>query len=294
MTSDASNPLGEFLRARRQLVTPEQAGLSSSGVRRVQGLRREEVAMLAGVSHEYYLRLEQGRYRNPSTQVLEAVARVLQLDDESITHLRQLTAKMPRAKRRRARRETVPAGIRKLLEELPMPAFVEGRYLDVLAANILAAAVSPRLVAGANRILDVFLDPNERDLFIDWELVTEGIVAAFRQSVGTELDDPRLIEIVGQLSLASPRFRELWGRHDIGGRRGALMRFQHPLVGDLHLNREKLIVAEAQHLTIAIYHADTGSEHADKLALLASSLVPPSPDPTHQCRPLSAEESKSR
>ena len=152
-----------------------------------------------------------------------------------------------------------------------MPAFVEGRYLDILAANALATAISPRLVVGANRILDVFLDPDERDLFIDWDIATEGLVAAFRQSVGTHVDDPRFVELVGQLSLASPRFRRLWGRHDIGGRRGAIMRFQHPLVGELHLNREKLIVGEAQNLTIAVYHADFGTEHADKLALLTST-----------------------
>jgi transcriptional regulator with XRE-family HTH domain len=285
MTS-ASNPLGEFLRARRELVTPEQAGLPVSGMRRVAGLRREEVAMLAGISHEYYLRLEQGRYRNPSTQVLEAVARVLRLDDDGVTHLLGLAAEKPRATRRRPRRETVPAGVQKLVASLPMPAFVEGRYLDVLAANAWAAAISPRLVVGGNRIRDVFLDPDERDLFIDWELATEGIVASLRQSVGTQLDDPRFVELVGQLSLASPRFRQLWARHDIGGRRGALMRFQHPLVGELHLNREKLIVAEAQNLTVAVYHADIGTEHADKLALLGTAAITSMrehlpPDETH-------------
>ena len=270
----APNPLGDFLRARRELVTPAQAGIPVNGARRVPGLRREEVAMLSGISAEYYLRLEQGRYRNPSPQVLEAVARVLRLDDESVTYLFGLAAGNSRATRRRFRPEVVPSGILKLISGLPMPAFVEGRYLDVLAANPLATAVSPRLVAGANRLHDVFLDPGERDLFLDWDIATEGLVAAFRQSVGTQLDDPRAIELVGQLSLASPRFRRLWGRHDIGGRRGALMRFRHPLVGDLHLNREKLIVGEAQHLTVAVYHADAGTEDAEKLSLLASATAP--------------------
>ncbi|WP_432841434.1 helix-turn-helix domain-containing protein [Dactylosporangium sp. CA-092794] len=271
--TNASNPLGEFLRARRELVTPDQVGISSGGVRRVPGLRREEVAMLSGISSEYYLRLEQGRYRNPSTQVIEAVARVLRLDDESLSYLLRLATEKSRTGRRRTRQEAVPAGVRKFVAGLPMPAFVEGRYLDVLAANALATAVSPRLVVGANRLHDVFLDPDERDLFIDWELATEGLVAAFRQSVGTQLDDPRAVELVGQLSLASPRFRRLWGRHDIGGRRGAIMRFRHPLVGELHLNREKLIVGEAQNLTVAVYHADKGTEDADKLALLASAAA---------------------
>jgi transcriptional regulator with XRE-family HTH domain len=271
----APNPLGDFLRARRELVTPDQAGIPAGGARRVPGLRREEVAMLSGISGEYYLRLEQGRYRNPSPQVLEAVARVLRLDDESVTYLFGLAAGHRRAARRRPRAEVVPSGVRKLVAGLPVPAFVEGRYLDVLAANALATAVSPRLVAGANRLHDVFLDPDERDLFLDWDIATEGLVAAFRQSVGTQLDDPRSIELVGQLSLASPRFRRLWGRHDIGGRRGAVMRFRHPLVGELHLNREKLIVGEAQHLTVAVYHADFGTEDAEKLALLASATATP-------------------
>jgi transcriptional regulator with XRE-family HTH domain len=280
--SESPNPLGEFLRARREQVTPEQAGISTSGVRRVPGLRREEVAMLSGISSEYYLRLEQGRYRNPSIQVIEAVARVLRLDDESVTYLHRLAAAKSRTGRRRPRQETVPSGVQKFVAGLPIPAFVEGRYLDVLAANALATAISPRLVVGANRLHDVFLDPDERDLFIDWDLATEGLVASFRQSVGTQLDDPRAVELVGRLSLASPRFRRLWARHDIGGRRGAIMRFQHPLVGELHLNREKLIVGEARNLTVAIYHADEGTEDADKLALLASTAATPMRDTRSQ------------
>lgn len=271
--TDSANPLGDFLRARRELVTPEQAGITPTGVRRVPGLRREEVAMLAGISNEYYLRLEQGRYQHPSAQVLEALARVLRLDDESVAYLLGLAAEKSRTRRRRSRPESVPLGVQKLVAALPMPAFVEGRYLDVLAANPLAAALSPRLTVGANRILDVFLDPDERDLFVDWELVTEGIVASFRQSVGTHLDDPRLVEIVGQLSLASPRFRRLWDRHDIGGRTGAVMRLNHPLLGELQLHREKLIVSEAQNLTVAIYHADPDTSDADSLALLAASAT---------------------
>jgi len=270
--TDATNPLGEFLRARRELVTPERAGIPVVGVRRVPGLRREEVAMLSGISSEYYLRLEQGRYRNPSVQVLEAIARVLQLDEETTAYLLGLVVSQPRTARRRAAREVVPASLRSFVDGLGSPAFIEGRYLDVLAANPLAAALSPRLVVGANRLRDVFLDAEERALFVDWEAATEGLVASFRQSVGTSIDDPRCVELVGQLSIASPRFQRLWGRHDIGGRRGALMRFDHPVVGEISLHREKLVPAEAQNLTVAIYHADAGSSDADKLALLAASV----------------------
>lgn len=287
--STSSNPLGDFLRARRELVTPEQVGLPITGTRRVSELRREEVAMLAGISNEYYLRLEQGRYRHPSAQVLEAVARALRMDEESEAHLLRLAAEKSPAARRRPRQELVPIGVQKFVASLPMPAFVEGRYFDVLAANALATAISPRLVVGANRVIDVFLDPDERDLFVDWDQATAGLVASFRQSVGTQLDDARAIELVGQLSLASPRFRRLWGRHDIGGKRGAIMRLAHPIVGELQLNREKLIVAEAQNLTIAIYHADPGTADADKLALLASTVATGEPGE----RPRQSSSSKS-
>jgi transcriptional regulator with XRE-family HTH domain len=263
--TNSSNPLGDFLRARRELVTPD--------MRRVPGLRREEVALLSGISSEYYLRLEQGRYRNPSVRVIESVARVLRLDDEGVSYLVGLAAEKRRTGRGRPGQEAVPSGVRQLVAALPMPAFVEGRYLDILAVNALATVVSPRLVVGANRLRDVFLDPDERDLFIDWDLVTEGLVASFRQTVGTQLDDPRAIDLVGELSVASPRFRLLWGRHDIGGRRGSILRFQHPLVGELRLNREKLIVGEAQNLTVAVYHAAPGTHDADKLAALASTAA---------------------
>jgi transcriptional regulator with XRE-family HTH domain len=272
--ADEPSLLGDYLRARRELLTPEQAGIPVMGVRRVPGLRREEVAMLAGISADYYLRLEQGRDRNPSRQVLESLARVLQLDDDTTAYLIGLTVH-ERRRPRRPRKETVPPGIVKLLAALSLPAFVEGRYLDVLAANPLAAALSPRLVAGANRLRDVFLDPAERALFTDWELAAQGLVAGFRQSVGTDTDDPRFIELVGELSLASPRFRQLWARHDVAGRRGAAMRFDHPQVGKLRLNREKLIVSEAQGLVLAVYHPDPGTEAADKLALLGSALLAP-------------------
>jgi transcriptional regulator with XRE-family HTH domain len=275
MSDESANRLGEFLRARRELVGPEEVGIPVRGGRRVPGLRREEVAMLAGISAEYYLRLEQGRDRHPSVQVLEAVAGVLRLDEPATDHLLGLATARPRRARQRHRAEAVPVGIAKLVATLSMPAFVEGRYLDVLAANAMAEAVSPRLVAGGNRLRDVFLDPAERALFFPhWERAAAGLVAGFRQSVGTDTDAPRAIELVGELSLASPLFGELWARHDVAVRAGVRMTFDHPQVGELTLNREKLLIGGTDGIMLVLYHPDVGSADAEKLALLGSAALP--------------------
>lgn len=228
--------------------------------------------MLAGISADYYVRLEQGRDRKPSVQVLESIARVLQLDEETTGYLVGLSAEKPK-RRRHSPKETVPSGTAKLVATLQLPAFVEGRYLDVLAANPFATALSPRLTVGANRLRDVFLDAGERALFPDWELATKGLIAGFRESVGTDIDDPRFIELVGELSLASDRFRQLWARHDVHPRQGARMRFDHPQVGRLVLYREKLLITGTDGMMLVIYHADTGSADAEKLALLASAAL---------------------
>ncbi|HEU5334025.1 MAG TPA: helix-turn-helix transcriptional regulator [Actinocrinis sp.] len=276
--AEDKNTLGEYLRARRELITPDSVGLPQLGVRRVPGLRREEVAMLAGISADYYLRLEQGRDRNPSVQVLESLARVLRLDEVATAYLLSLASEQPRRTRRRPRRENVPPGIRKLLESLTLPAFVEGRYFDVLAANSLATMLSPRLTVGRNRLRDVFLDPAEQSLFPDWEQSTVGMVAGFRQSVGADADDPRFIELVGELSLGSDHFRRLWARHDVQVREGASVTLDHPQVGELTVNREKLAIGGTSGQLLVLYHADRDTADAEKLNLLASyqaELQPP-------------------
>lgn len=269
--TDEPNTLGEYLRARRELVTPEQVGIPVLGVRRVRGLRREEVAMLSGISAEYYLRLEQGRDRRPSTQVLEAIARVLQLDDPS--YLIGLVADRPLQRRARPRREVLPASTERFIRELPFPAFAEGRYLDVLAANPLATAISPRLVVGGNRLRDVFLDEAEQELFADGERAAAALLAGFRKSVGNRIDDPRVVELVGELSLASPAFRQLWARHDIAERAGATVLLAHPVVGELRLDREKLSVSGTDGIMLVVYHAQPGTESAERLALLGSMVT---------------------
>jgi transcriptional regulator with XRE-family HTH domain len=266
---DGGNALGAFLRARRELVRPEDAGIPVRGLRRVPGLRREEVAMLAGVSAQYYLRLEQGRDRNPSVQVLEALAGVLQLDAESTGYLMELGR--PRTRRRATRpAERVPAGTLTLLDTLNVPAFVVNRYRDVLAANPLAVALSPLMAPGTNRLIALFTDPQAAVYHPDWEQNTAGVVAQLRAEVGTETDDARFQALVGELSLKSERFRRLWARHDVrrGGSDTGVI--HHPQVGDLDLRREKYAVVGADGLLLVAYHADPGTDSAERLALLAS------------------------
>jgi len=269
--------LGTYLRARREQARPEAAGVPDQRNRRVPGLRREEVAFLAGVSSDYYVRLEQGRDHNPSIQVLEALARVLQLDQAATDYLISLAAPQPRQRRRRPKREIVPDGVRQLLDVLSLPAFVEGRYFDVLAANDLARALSPNLQPGLNRLRAVFLDPAEQALYPDWDQATAGLVAGFRESVGTDADDPRFVQLVGELSLSSERFRRLWARHDVQSREGMPTRIHHPQVGDLTLSREKLSIGGAAGQLLVIYHAQPGSGSAEKLAILSSLATPAVP-----------------
>ena len=263
-----SNALGEYLRARRELVDPADAGLRVVGVRRTPGLRREEVATLAGISADYYLRLEQGRDRNPSRQVLEALARVFGLDATATDYLLSLSSAAP-SKPRPPRREVVPTGILQLLDVLQLPAFVEGRAFDVLAANRLATALSPSIRPGANRLRTMFLDESERDLYPDWDQAIGGMVASFRASLGTD-NDARTAQLVGELSLASEDFRRLWARHDVKALAGAPTRMRHPQVGMLELRREKLPIGDSGGQLLVIYHAEPGSESARSLGLLGS------------------------
>src|ERR1700756_5936478 len=211
------NALGEYLRARRELVSPEGAGIPHIGRRRVPGLRRDELSLLAGVSPDCYVRLEQGRDRNPSPQVLDALARALQLDDEATTHLHALAGHERRVRRSGQEPERVPPSIRQLIAGWhDTPAFVHGRRLDVLAANPLATALSPQFTPGVNLLRAAFLDPAVRSLYGDqWESLAHSTIAGVRALLGPEVDDPLLNELVGELLIRSDHFRTLWARHDI-------------------------------------------------------------------------------
>jgi transcriptional regulator with XRE-family HTH domain len=265
----ADNQLGEYLRARRELVRPADVGLPEGGVRRVAGLRREEVALLAGISSDYYLRLEQGRDRNPSVQVVESLARVLLLDEPATRHLLRLAAPVQR-RRRPPRREEVPAGTLRLLDRVGVPAYVEGRYFEVLAANALARALSPNLQVGHNRIRDLFLDTAERAMYPEWNDLAAMIVARLRDAVGADTDDERVAQLVGELSLASEQFRTLWARHDVNVGIPRMSHLLHPQVGELELDMEKLAIAGTDRQMLVLLHTDPASPSGERLALLAS------------------------
>lgn len=266
--------LGSFLRARREQVRPEQVGLPGGGRRRTPGLRREEVATLAGISSDYYLRIEQGRDRAPSAQVLQAIARVLLLDPAETSYLLSLTSPHVRRPARHASRK-VPGGTLTLLGSLPVPAFVEDRYLEVLAANRLAAALSPNMRAGVNRLLAAFLDPAERELHENWEQATASAVGQLRASMGARADDPQMTALVGELSVKSERFRRLWARQDVVAPAGGPATLHHPEVGEMTLYREKLQVSGTDGQVLVIYHPEPGTPSAERMSLLGSLAATP-------------------
>ncbi|GLY30222.1 helix-turn-helix transcriptional regulator [Kineosporia sp. NBRC 101731] len=268
-----SSTLGEFLRARREQTRPEDAGVRVTGVRRTPGLRREEVATLAGISADYYLRLEQGRDLNPSVQVLESVARVFRLDATATEYLLGLAGS--RHQRHRPQREVVPTRVLQFLDAIGLPAFVEGRTFDVLAANPMATAVIPSLVPGRNRLRSVFLENDEWPLYEEGMPAFAGLVAALRTSAMDDPADPRLTELVAELSAGSDEFRRMWARHDVVPLGGGSFRLRHPVVGLLELSREKFPLTEAPGQILAVYHAERGSETARSLSLLGSLSAAP-------------------
>src|SRR6201998_119973 len=259
------NALGDYLRARRGQVRPEDVGLTAGARRRVRGLRREELATLAGISSEYYLRLEQGRDKNPSAQILDAIARVLQLDIKGTEHLHQL-ASPPGSRREQLDLETAADGTDQLIDQFSMPAIVASRCLDVLAANPLARALSPGFTPGLNFLRWRLLDPAARELYVDWDEATDVAVSGLREAAGSDPDDPRLRSLVDELS-TSERFRELWARADVGYRVGVI-HMRHPKVGDLYLHRNRFNIPHSGGQHMLTYRAEPGSRSATALEQL--------------------------
>jgi len=269
------NALGDYLRARRGQVRPEDVGLVQGARRRVQGLRREELATLAGISSDYYLRLEQGRDKNPSAQVLDALARALLLDIKATEHLHQL-AVASGSHRDHGYVETVTDGVDELIEQFAMPAIVASRCLDVLAANSIARALSPGFTPGENFLRWRLLEPAARDFYVDWDEATDVAVSGLREAAASDPTDPRLRSVIDELLAASERFRELWARADVGYRVG-IMHMRHPKVGDLHLQRNRFNIPHSGGQHLLIYRAEPGSESAaalDALRAVAASAAP--------------------
>ena len=272
MGSD-DNALGEFLRARRELLDPARSGIPDSGRRRSPGLRREELALLAGVSSPYYTRLEQGRDRHPSPPILEAIARALGLDEQGLAHLHRLARAAAEGPAPSLPEEVSP-GLRRLLDGWTgQPAVIVGRYRDVLAANRLAQELNPGFIPGSNLLRHVFLDPDGRYFYLDWIDIAEGAVAGLRASAGVQPDDARLAGLVHEISAGSEDFQKMWARHDVRARVAGRKRYRHPVAGVITLDYETFTVNADPGQTLFAFHADPGS--SDEKALLG--LVPERP-----------------
>ncbi|MEU3188284.1 helix-turn-helix transcriptional regulator [Streptomyces sp. NPDC006923] len=289
--SSRSTELGEFLRTRRAKITPEQAGLTPTPtVRRVPGLRREEVAQLAGVSVDYYVRLERSRNVNASEAVLDAIARALRLTGDERSHLFAV-ARPARTRPRPLAPQRVRPGLYRILETLSeVPALVVGRRTDVLATNALARALYTDFDALPHRERNmarfIFLDEGARTLYQDWEGIARTSVATLHLYAGQHPHDPQLAELIGELSLRDPDFRTWWADHDIQRRTYGSKHFHHPLVGDLSLDYEALAVTGDHDQVLGIYTAEPGTPSEQALSLLAAwtgePAAPHRPHPSAQ------------
>ncbi|MET9877612.1 helix-turn-helix domain-containing protein [Actinacidiphila glaucinigra] len=273
---DPRSELTEFLRTRRARLKPADVGLAEYGRRRVPGLRREELAQLAGVSVAYYTRLEQGNGHNVSVEVLDAVSRALRLSEAEHAHLLHL-ARPARHGRRPApaRRGQVRPAVRELLSALEgVPAYVWGRRSDVLAWNSTASALfgdwAERAPEERNWARITFLDPAARRLFADWQAKAADVVGQLRMDAGRHVDDPLLAALIGELSMKSEDFRTLWAAHDVRRKSHGDIRLLHPLAGALTLRYETLALPGDPEQSLSTYHAEPGSPSEEALRLLAS------------------------
>jgi transcriptional regulator with XRE-family HTH domain len=274
---DHRSEVREFLSTRRDRLTPDRAGLPAyGGNRRVPGLRREEVALLAGVSVDYYTRLERGDLSGASDTVLDALARALQLDEAETAHLFDLarTANAsPVARKPRRRADAIRPSIQRLLDAMTeAPAIIRNNYFDYVAANALARALySPVFAEPApNSARFAFLNPAAQDFYVEWDKTTQELVATMRGEAGRNPYDKRLSDLVGELSTRSDRFRTLWAAHNVRYHRTGVKKLRHPVVGDLELTYEAFELPADPGLTLSTYTAEPGSPSADALALLAS------------------------
>ncbi|MGW1346062.1 helix-turn-helix domain-containing protein [Kribbella sp. NPDC002412] len=274
MGSDETNPLGDFLRARRADLRPEQVGLVG-GNRRVPGLRRDEVAMLAGLSVGHYTRLEQGKELHPTRQTVASLSHALRLDNAASLELYRLARPVARRSRPSRIERATPEVLRLLNDWIVAPAYLLGRSQDVLARNPLAAALHNRFVFGDNLLRMVFLDPAGREFFRDWRATARAAVHDLRQAARETPDEQGLRELVGELSIASPDFQRLWAARDPRGRIHRNGHYYHPDIGELHLRPQLFSITDHPGQHLIAEPAEPGSPSADALALLGS-LVPQS------------------
>jgi transcriptional regulator with XRE-family HTH domain len=274
---ETKKEIREFLTSRRARITPEQAGLASYGSRRVPGLRREEVAVLAGVSVPYYTRLERGDMSGASESVLEALARALQLDDAERAHLFDLArAAQPTTARprRRQAKQRIRREIQWTLDAITTAAAVVGNdRLDILAANALGRALFSELYDGParpNHARFVFLDPRAATFFADWDRAARETAAILRSAAGRDPYDRDLSDLVGELATQSETFRTHWAAHNVRFHSTAIKHFHHPVVGDLSLSFNRLDIAADRGLTLSTYAAEPGSRAEETLNLLGS------------------------
>jgi transcriptional regulator with XRE-family HTH domain len=275
---DSRAQIREFLVSRRERISPAQAGLPAyGGNRRVKGLRREEVALLAGVSIDYYVRMERGNLAGASNAVLDGIANALQLDEAERTHLFDLAraAQPSPPRQRRTKTSGVTGGIQQILDAITdAPAWVRNARHDMLAANRMARALYAPLFADPRRPVNnarfVYLDPAARDFFTDWERSADDIAAMLRSEAGRNPRDKQLIELIGELSTRSEDFRARWAAHNVRFHRTGHKRLHHPIVGALDLDFEAMEFPAHPGLTLLVYTAAAASPAADNLKLLAS------------------------
>ncbi|UUU26540.1 helix-turn-helix transcriptional regulator [Streptomyces sp. DSM 40750] len=277
--SDSVEGLGQFLRARRERLSPADAGLPSAGRRRVPGLRRDEVAALTGVSLSYYSRLEQGRELSPSIRVLEAIARVLRLGEEDQRELFRLAR--PAARRRTkspARVERVRPHLRQLIESwTKTPAFIIGHAQDLLATNALTDDLYRDFAQHDNVLRMLFLDPAAKTFYRNAERAKHRAVSDLQQTAANTPEDARILELVGELSVRSGEFRSLWAHEYTRVPPYEVKHIYHSVVGDLELRHEALTIRSAPGQQLVILQAEPGSSSADGLALLGSLSAPEVP-----------------
>ena len=274
-----SAEIREFLSTRRARITPEQAGLPAyGGNRRVKGLRREEVAMLAGVSVDYYVRMERGGLAGASESVLDALADALRLDEAERTHLYALARESGARgnQRKRTAPTSVRPGVQQMLDAMTdAPAWVRNGRHDILAMNQLARALYSPVLAEQRRPVNttrfVYLNPEAaREFFVDYDRIANDAAAMLRLEAGRNPHDKALIELVGELSTRSELFRRRWAQHDVTFHRSGQKRLRHPIVGQLDLDFEGMELASSPGLHLNVYTAAAGTPTADALKLLAS------------------------